>query len=343
MSRRVGFSLIELMVVISIIAVLVGLLMVALGKVRQSASVTKTQNTLNQFAAACDQFEQVYGRYPGAVPEHVLSSFTSIPPPISSTENALLDLLGGYRLKRPGDAGTAAETEFIEYLDAGAVTIAFGGTGWSLAVNVSRIGEGPVIDGVAHGPFFTPGPGSLAVAKGQILVSINPIHLPDLIDAWGQPIVYMRRLRSRGMLISDDPADRPQFLIAGLSSYLKAGGGTGLGELNRDQIYNAGSNPGGSILTDTLPRDIMLGNYAYLLRHPGLGNPTDPADPIEINATSTARGAYVLISAGPDGVFFSATDGPGAPGDAKTDISAVSTDPTRVVQEYDDVLKFGGS
>ena len=79
-TRRFGFSLVELMVVISIIAVLVGLLLVALGRVRTAASITRTKNTMQQFAAACDQFQQEYGRYPGVIPEKVLAGLATPAP-----------------------------------------------------------------------------------------------------------------------------------------------------------------------------------------------------------------------------------------------------------------------
>ena len=327
-TRLSGFSLVELMVVISIIAVLVGLLLVALGRVRTAASITRTKNTMHQFAAACDQFQQEYGRYPGVIPEPVLASLPNNP--LSTTENALLELMGGYRVLKPGEENIPAIKD--DY-DAYSGTVIALGPVWRLKVDVNRIGEGPFIDGKANGPFLAPDENAFGLVSGQALgASFNALELPDLLDDWGQPIIYLRRLRSRGPLVSDDPADLPQFLIAGLDGYLKS---TGLGELGQNQDYDI--SPGGSILTDSLTN--FEKNYAYVLRHPALGS----SDPNEVMETSTARGAYVLISAGPDGIFFSAQDGPGAPGDEITALGGnPDINPDRAVDEYDDIRIFGG-
>ncbi|MCZ6836352.1 MAG: prepilin-type N-terminal cleavage/methylation domain-containing protein [Planctomycetota bacterium] len=343
-ARHSGFSLVELMVVVSIIAVLVGLLLVALGKVRGTANITKTKNTMREFSAACDQFEQEFGRYPGPIPETVLATYTGGPSPISSTENAILDLMGGYRVQRPSDGGTSAQDDYDAYNAlSGTSTISFGSTGWSLAVNIARIGEGPVIDGKASGPFFTPDEQSFANVAGQVFpggaFGGTPPELPDLLDAWGQPIIYMRRQRTRGPLVSEDPDERPQFLIAGLSPYLQTP--EGIGALGFDQVYSVAGNSRGSILSSNLGLDSEF-NYAYILRHPGLGSFYDRD---KMMSSSTAQGAYVLISAGPDGIYFSAEDGPGGPGDVVKDLSTLGTadaNPSQLIDEYDDIRVFGG-
>lgn len=334
-SANKGFTLVELLVVIAIIVLLIGILLPALAAASAAAKNTKTSNTMNEFAKACDLFYQEHGFYPGVFTEYDLfrEAESAGDLPLSSTENALLHLMGGWiAFSDPN----YANVQGVE-LDINGTKIKIPAKDVNGTMIPTEIGTGSIINGRQYGAYFTPGNDEFGYASGQ--AGEDDIQLPDLLDGWGNPIVFVRRANPLGFMFTD--AIDSQFHRHGANPYLLS---TQLGESNQNQTDSSGYedyslfNVNGNSTFNT-SMSMPNWNLMQMIGHQGFMQGSASNQDLTYSA---ARGEYFLISAGADGIYFSRTDGFGSTG-FEGNSGAVDEIPTAAtIGEWDDLVLTGG-
>ncbi len=326
--RMRGFTLIEVLVVIAIIAVLAGILLVALSSVQKAAKKTKTDSLMQSFGRACDMFALDHDRYPGILPDSARSSADASA--ITPMGNALLELMGGARVETDNSPSEVrdeyANFEGTEYTFEDQFT----GDTWRLKFNADEFGAGPWINGRDYEPYFSPKGGDLQyIAPEQGGTGSGEYVFPRLVDAWENPIIYLRAARDDGPLL-DDPAENgypqldntiPQFDLPDLQNYFP--------EPWQDEHSFIGT------------RESTEDRLAWLtlrLSHPSFWEGIDNSGV----AWATARGKYLLLSPGPDKIYFEKASPPlDVDGTELTNPTSGDITPDKMTT-WDDVVVFGG-
>ena len=338
---RLGFTLVEVLVVIAIIAILAGILLSTLGGVQESAKKTKTESLIQSFARACDMFALDHGRYPGLLPEGAIDGVQ-----ITSIQNALLELMGGARVQNENSPNSVTD-EFSSF-ESGATTVTLSGlqdtaTGlnWDLVFDQLRFGEGPWIAGRKYEPYFSPKSSDLLYVTYATPSDFT--GFPALIDAWESPIIYIRSTRTSGPILDYADTDiltpMPQFEIQdGMQFY--------------DPVVQI-LHTQNSLLSTSVSSEDKLAYLTLLLAHPSFWDITSDNAGSEFSggiAWGTPMGRYMLLSAGPDTIYLEAThdelhstlQGGGSP--LSNLISPTSGDLTpSTMNIFDDIVVHGGA
>jgi len=297
-----AFTLVELLVVISVIALLIGLLLPALAGAGRAAKGAKTQAIMRDVMAAIDTFQVDNNRAPGPFSQKDMGAKENADQVgFTQMENALLDLAGGV-VERTGSNDPAPDNLFRDVgpfaddaknlrVDLSLVGAASEGAYLSLDADTLRRAEGQA---AGAGTYTVAAGGSEALAADML----------DVMDAFDTPMLLwaankgtQRRIdtvQDFARVASDDGPSL--FFWSANAGYLASP------SLNGSGVSQASESAIGA----DVPDELREGNLTALLGSPAFPNPTKPELPRQ------PRGRIVLVSAGKNLIYAE------APGDPDT-------------------------
>jgi len=208
--RRQGFSLVEMLLVIAVIALLIAMLLPALAGARDSAMKVQTQSMMADLTNAAQRFgNDNAGRNPGYFSESDMGHSENLAIGMSAMENAMIDL-GGTAVVL-GEENDPVAAGLIN-IDRRVISIgprSDGSAASRVVVNVNAIG--------AEGAYFVPDQsfwkaqvhdGSNGAGQAGNAAGTGQALMPDLVDAWGNPVlVWAQDPTARGSIVPSSDAD----------------------------------------------------------------------------------------------------------------------------------------
>lgn len=323
-----GFSLIEMLLVIAIVAVLVGLLLPVLSGARSSALKVSTAAMMADLNNAASRFSNDNsGRSPGYFSESKMGSVENWDTAaqdgvgMSAMENAMLELGGtSVVLGRADDPDVTAADPNAGIIQIGPSTEPED----QVIVNINAIG--------GEGAYFSPdamrfiaqdhggnGNGQAGSAAG-----IGQELMPDLLDAWSNPLLlWSQDQTARGSIQPDSDPDLVYeqftqvdsetgpawFYLASNAAFLEATEFSTQGiNVAGDPALGLSSVIGGGVGDADRIRSVstMLASSGSFLLDPAATDLSSAA--FEQVFPSRPRGRFIVQSAGIDGLYMSNTD-----------------------------------
>lgn len=299
-----GFTLVELLVVISIIAILIAILLPALSGVRTAARKASTQSLMTAVGNGIATFRADQQREPGVVSQRTLALRDNRDLRFSAMENVLLDLAGGIVSESDAEIGVT-NAELVFQTPAGDTqTVRVNPE----LINAEESGSYLDLSGDVLIPFFdtleaTPAGNS---ADGIITTALStpgnsgPFGIPEIVDPFGTPLLLWQRDNLSGntpdafaldAFVEADSGNRAWFYWQTNAAYLERDWETA----RRTLDVNTDSLIGGTATDIYRPRSIegICGNPAFPTRD-GSGR-LIPAQP---------KSDFVLHSAGLDQMYL---------------------------------------
>jgi len=289
-----GFSLIELLVVIAIIALIIGIVIPALGAARDLAKKSATSELITQIGSAAGMFKNDKRRTPGYFSAREMGSRENADRGMSGAENMMLDLAGGDAIR------TAADATHVEVGPNNAGRI---------FVDPDALGAG------GTGSYFVPPPKYyIAQIEGTQQIATIAGHagpdgsrqLKDLVDAWGQPLLVWQADEATITAVTaiedfaslETNGNRPsRFYWNSNACFLNA---TSLGKKGQNQA----DTTNGSILGTQRSNAERVASMGGLLGLPASVRGEDATSGFNQMLPQAARGGVVIQSAGTNGVYL---------------------------------------